>query len=97
MRCRRHLDAVAFLCLCYCCCLTVLRYEEAKAKGTDNYDRELEDVIDKLIGECDRKIGRALKRLEDEDAKAAIAISVSEVTQVSVDCCVMFPAASSDK
>ncbi|KAL2330159.1 hypothetical protein Fmac_017740 [Flemingia macrophylla] len=56
-------------------------YEEAKAKGTDNYDRELEDVIDKLIGECDRKIGRALKRLEDEDAKAAIAISVSEVTQ----------------
>ncbi|KAJ7978281.1 Luc7-related [Quillaja saponaria] len=56
-------------------------YEEAKAKGTDNYDRELEDIIDKLIGECDRKIGRALKRLEDEDAKAAIAISVSEVTQ----------------
>lgn len=56
-------------------------YEEAKAKGMDNYDRELEDVIDKLIGECDRKIGRALKRLEDEDAKAAIAISVSEVTQ----------------
>ncbi|KAJ1443580.1 Luc7-related [Sesbania bispinosa] len=56
-------------------------YEEAKAKGSDNYDRELEDVIDKLIGECDRKIGRALKRLEDDDAKAAIAISVSEVTQ----------------
>ena len=62
----------------------VSRYEEAKAKGTDNYDRELEDVIDKLIGECDRKIGRALKRLEDDDAKAAIAISVSEVTQVSL-------------
>ncbi|GAV87125.1 LUC7 domain-containing protein [Cephalotus follicularis] len=56
-------------------------YEEAKAKGTDNYDRELEDAIDRLIVECDRKIGRALKRLEDEDAKAAIAISVSEVTQ----------------
>lgn len=64
--------------------LTVSRYEEAKAKGMDNYDRELEDVIDKLIGECDRKIGRALKRLEDEDAKAAIAISVSEVTQVTL-------------
>ncbi|XP_019434236.1 PREDICTED: putative RNA-binding protein Luc7-like 2 [Lupinus angustifolius] len=56
-------------------------YEEAKSKGVDNYDRELEDVIDKLIGECDRKIGRALKRLEDDDAKAAIAISVTEVTQ----------------
>ncbi|XP_043707594.1 putative RNA-binding protein Luc7-like 2 isoform X1 [Telopea speciosissima] len=56
-------------------------YEEAKAKGTDNYDRDLEDVIDRLIVECDRKITRALKRLEDEDAKAAIAISVSEVTQ----------------
>ncbi|XP_044480589.1 luc7-like protein [Mangifera indica] len=56
-------------------------YEEAKAKGTDNYDRELEDAIDRLIVECDRKIGRALKRLEDDDAKAAIAISVSEVTQ----------------
>ncbi|XWS57248.1 hypothetical protein CRYUN_Cryun09bG0158100 [Craigia yunnanensis] len=57
-------------------------YEEAKAKGVDNYDRELEDAIDRLIVECDRKIGRALKRLEDEDAKAAIAISVSEVTQI---------------
>ncbi|XP_022714700.1 putative RNA-binding protein Luc7-like 2 isoform X1 [Durio zibethinus] len=56
-------------------------YEEARAKGVDNYDRELEDAIDRLIVECDRKIGRALKRLEDEDAKAAIAISVSEVTQ----------------
>ncbi|KAK9291928.1 hypothetical protein L1049_019880 [Liquidambar formosana] len=56
-------------------------YEESKAKGTDNYDRDLEDVIDRLIVECDRKIARALKRLEDEDAKAAIAISVSEVTQ----------------
>ncbi|XVE90635.1 hypothetical protein DITRI_Ditri20bG0093300 [Diplodiscus trichospermus] len=56
-------------------------YEEAKAKGIDNYDRELEDAIDRLIVECDRKIGRALKRLEEEDAKAAIAISVSEVTQ----------------
>lgn len=62
--------------------LTSSRYEEAKAKGTDNYDRDLEDVIDRLIVECDRKIARALKRLEDEDAKAAIAISVSEVTQV---------------
>ncbi|KAK4273634.1 hypothetical protein QN277_022001 [Acacia crassicarpa] len=56
-------------------------YGEAKGKCIDNYDRELEDVIDKLIGECDRKIGRALKRLEDEDAKAAVAISVSDVTQ----------------
>ncbi|KAL3615064.1 hypothetical protein CASFOL_040725 [Castilleja foliolosa] len=56
-------------------------YEEAKAKGLDNYDRDLEDTIDRLIVECDRKISRALKRLDDEDAKAAIAISVSEVTQ----------------
>ncbi|KNA21373.1 hypothetical protein SOVF_043770 [Spinacia oleracea] len=56
-------------------------YEEAKAKGVDNYDRDLEDVIDRLIVECDRKITRALKRLADEDAKAAIAISVSDVTQ----------------
>ncbi|KAG8390736.1 hypothetical protein BUALT_Bualt01G0114400 [Buddleja alternifolia] len=56
-------------------------YEEAKAKGVDNYDRDLEDNIDRLIVECDRKIARALKRLDEEDAKAAIAISVSEVTQ----------------
>ncbi|MBA0582240.1 hypothetical protein Gorai_024391, partial [Gossypium raimondii] len=78
----------------YCCIVTStlllmfdfyssgdLGYEEAKSKGVDNYDRELEDAIDRLIVECDRKIGRALRRLEDEDAKAAIAISVSEVTQ----------------
>lgn len=77
--------AAVLLCIWDCGSLTVCRYEEAKAKGMDNYDRELEDVIDKLIGECDRKIGRALKRLEDEDAKAAIAISVSEVTQVSLE------------
>jgi hypothetical protein len=58
------------------------RYEESTGKGVDNYEIELENVIDKLIVECDKKIGRALKRLEDEDAKAAIAISVTEVTQV---------------
>ncbi|KAL2549260.1 LUC7 related protein [Forsythia ovata] len=56
-------------------------YQEAKAKGLDNYDRDLEDNIDRLIVECDRKIERALRRLDEEDAKAAIAISVSEVTQ----------------
>lgn len=56
-------------------------YESAKAKGKDNYDRELEDVLERHIGECDRKITRALRRLEDDDAKAATAISVSAVTQ----------------
>uniref|UniRef100_A0A804IQ88 Uncharacterized protein n=1 Tax=Musa acuminata subsp. malaccensis TaxID=214687 RepID=A0A804IQ88_MUSAM len=38
-------------------------------------------MIERLIVECERKIQRALKRLEEEDAKAAIAISVSNVTQ----------------
>ncbi|RVW70173.1 putative RNA-binding protein Luc7-like 1 [Vitis vinifera] len=66
-----------------CFYILVNGYEEAKAKGVHNYDRDLEDVIDRLIVECDRKIARALKRLEDEDAKAAIAISVSEVTQTA--------------
>ncbi|GAB2277176.1 hypothetical protein Dimus_011883 [Dionaea muscipula] len=56
-------------------------YVDAKAQGSHNYETDLEDVIDRLIVECDRKISRALKRLSDEDAKAAIAISVSEVTQ----------------
>lgn len=44
----------------------------------------MEDVIEKLIVECERKIQRAVKRLEEADAKAAVAISVSEVTQVLV-------------
>ncbi|KAH7432103.1 hypothetical protein KP509_07G008600 [Ceratopteris richardii] len=56
-------------------------YEEAKAKGKDNYDRELEEALEHLVLECDRKIQRALKRLEAEDAKAATAIQVSEVTK----------------
>nr|PNR37571.1 hypothetical protein PHYPA_020680 [Physcomitrium patens] len=56
-------------------------YEEAKANGKDNYDRDLEDCLEKHIVECDRKIQRALKRLEDDDAGAATAIAVSEVTQ----------------
>ncbi|KAG6526349.1 hypothetical protein ZIOFF_016332 [Zingiber officinale] len=60
---------------------TSLSYEEGKAKGEHNYDRELEDMIERLIVECERKIQRALKRLEDEDATAAVAISVSKVTQ----------------
>lgn len=46
-------------------------------------------MIDRLIVECERKIQRALKRLADEDAKAAIAISVSEVTLVFRHPCVM--------
>lgn len=56
-------------------------YMDAKSKGLDNYDGDLEDVIDRLIVECDRKIERAIRRLSEEDAKAAVAISVSEVTQ----------------
>ncbi|KAG0577413.1 hypothetical protein KC19_5G154600 [Ceratodon purpureus] len=56
-------------------------YEEAKANGKDNYDRDLEDCLEKHIIECDRKIQRALKRLEDDDAGAATAIAVSEVTK----------------
>lgn len=74
-----------------CYTLTHLRYEEAKAKGLDNYDRDLEDNIDRLIVECDRKIERALKRLDEDDAKAAIAISVSEVTLVGI-CILSSPA-----
>ena len=62
--------------------LTLKRYEEAKAKGKDNYDKDLEDGLEKLVYECDRKIQRALKRLEEDDAKAATAIAVSEVTKV---------------
>lgn len=59
-----------------------MKIQESKEKGKDNYDRELEDVIKKLIIECDRKITRALKRLDEDDDKAAIAIVVSEVTKV---------------
>lgn len=57
-------------------------YEDAKVKGMHNFDRELEDLIERLIMDCERKIQRALKRLENEDAKAAVGISVSQVTQV---------------
>ncbi|KAL3654167.1 hypothetical protein CASFOL_003848 [Castilleja foliolosa] len=35
-------------------------YEEAKAKGLDNYDRDLEDTIDRLIVEDLRKARRVL-------------------------------------
>lgn len=59
-----------------------IRYEEAKAQGKDSYDRELEECLEKHILECDRKIARALKRLEDDDVGAATAIAVSEVTKV---------------
>lgn len=91
-----HGDCLSFNCHAHFCCSMFAvgykgytlflpelsnRYEEAKSKGMDNYDRELEETIERLIVECERKIQRALKRLEEEDAKAAIAISVTEVTQ----------------
>ncbi|RZC58308.1 hypothetical protein C5167_005612, partial [Papaver somniferum] len=60
--------------------------QEAKASGSHNYERELEDVIDRRIVECDRKITRPLKRLGEDDSKAAIVISMSEVTQEFVQC-----------
>ncbi|KAF8708752.1 hypothetical protein HU200_030139 [Digitaria exilis] len=53
-----------------------------KSTKDHNFDTELEDMIERLIVECDRKIQRALKRLADEDAKAAIAISVSETDEI---------------
>eukprot|EP00270_Netrium_digitus_P014751 TRINITY_DN5084_c0_g1_i1.p1 TRINITY_DN5084_c0_g1~~TRINITY_DN5084_c0_g1_i1.p1 ORF type:complete len:474 (+),score=122.60 TRINITY_DN5084_c0_g1_i1:148-1569(+) len=55
-------------------------YEEGKSKGRDNYDRELEDVLEKHVMECDRKIARSLKRLEDDGVDNATAIAVSKVT-----------------
>ena len=59
------------------------RYEEAKAKGLVNYDRELESVLDKLVVECDRKIVRSFKRLEDDEGASALdSVKVSEVIEV---------------
>ena len=40
-----------FQCHCY---LTTIRYQETKTKGQDSYDRELENVIDRLIVLCQR-------------------------------------------
>jgi RNA-binding protein Luc7-like 2 len=40
-------------------------YEEARKKKDYGYSRELERFIEQLISECDRKITRARKRLED--------------------------------
>lgn len=59
-------------------------YEEAAAKGLDNYERELEDQLDKLVVECDRKIARALKRLEDDEGAGAGLVSVMRCTDVSI-------------
>ncbi|KAL2549278.1 LUC7 related protein [Forsythia ovata] len=83
---RKYFDRdVCRLYLSGLCPHDLFQLTEAKAKGLDNYDRDLEDNIDRLIVECDRKIERALRRLDEEDAKAAIAISVSEVTQVMTE------------
>ncbi|XP_002987146.2 U1 snRNP-associated protein usp106 [Selaginella moellendorffii] len=47
------------------------------------YNRELEECLEKHVLECDRKIQRALKRIEEDDVNAATAIAVSEVTRSS--------------
>jgi len=53
-------------------------YVEAHAAGKVDYSRELLDYLDKLLVECDRKIARANKRLEDEDAEARNYPSISK-------------------
>lgn len=61
---------------------SILRYEVAKAKGKDNYDREMEEVLERHVVECDRKIQRSLKRLEDDRVEGAGNIQVSKITKV---------------
>ena len=63
---------------------TYQRYESAKVKGKYNYDRDMEDALERHIGECDRKITRALRRLEDDDSKDVTTIFVFAVTQVGL-------------
>ncbi|GBG82939.1 hypothetical protein CBR_g36466 [Chara braunii] len=58
-----------------------LEYEDAKKRLRDNYDRELEECLEKHIIDCDKKIQRALKRLEDTDEGAASAVPVSQATK----------------
>lgn len=41
---------------CVCKVLIMSRYEEVKVNGKDNYDRDLEDCLEKYIVECDCKI-----------------------------------------
>eukprot|EP00242_Pyramimonas_sp_CCMP2087_P008524 CAMPEP_0198214366 /NCGR_PEP_ID=MMETSP1445-20131203/40838_1 /TAXON_ID=36898 /ORGANISM="Pyramimonas sp., Strain CCMP2087" /LENGTH=405 /DNA_ID=CAMNT_0043889533 /DNA_START=197 /DNA_END=1414 /DNA_ORIENTATION=+ len=45
-------------------------YQAARAAGKASYDRELLEYLDKILVECDRKIARSMKRLEDEDMEA---------------------------
>mmetsp|Transcript_5753 Transcript_5753/g.7777 ORF Transcript_5753/g.7777 Transcript_5753/m.7777 type:complete len:418 (+) Transcript_5753:138-1391(+) len=59
-----------------------LEYEEAYKKGRDNYDRELLEYLDKLLLECDRKITRASKRLEEDDPNARNYVKVSKCVDV---------------
>ncbi|PON47318.1 hypothetical protein PanWU01x14_244970 [Parasponia andersonii] len=62
---------------------TLLSYNKAMALNASSlsFTRDLEDAIDRHIVECDR-IARALQHLEDDNARATNAISVSEITQI---------------
>eukprot|EP00854_Cymbomonas_tetramitiformis_P006604 gene6604-7906_t len=67
------------------------QYEEARQKGEANYDRELLENLDKLLVECDRKIARAMKRLEEDDPAArgygsiATAIDTEDTRALTVE------------
>lgn len=49
-----------------------------KANGKDNYDRNLEDCLEKQIIKPDRKIQRVFKCLENDDIGVATMIVVLE-------------------
>ncbi len=44
------------------------KYDEARKKKDYGYERDLEQTLAKLIDECDRRISKGLKRIEENEA-----------------------------
>merc|ERR1711865_329597 len=52
-------------------------YLKKKAEGRDNFEPNVRNELKRAIDECDRKIQRSVKRLEDEGATCDVMLSVA--------------------
>jgi len=53
-------------------------YEAARKTKDYGYDYDLEHVLEKYVGDCDRKITKAQKRLEDNQDEPVTVLAVSK-------------------
>jgi len=63
-----------------------LEYEEARKKTDYGYERDLEGALQRLVNECDNRITKGLKRIEDQEAATGIPDMAEALTKEIAEC-----------